>query len=824
MPLHGVADHLRTKWRRRSSRTTTSGTVIKPEDGRRTHNNNSSNHHNHLRAKSKASTEGESGAKSAKERKSSSSPPKDYPPSPDTLLNGIGDYVFLNQLGHGKFSKVMLAQHYLTGEKFAIKIIDKRIHDYRVMSRLVREITLMEVIDHPNIVHLYETYETADSLYLVMEYVPGVNLEEHLQRRGGALSENEARMIFRQMVAAVDYCHSRWVVHRDLKAPNVLLTPDGNVRLIDLGLGNRFGLQRLKTICGSMLYYSPEIISGQKYIGPEVDCWCLGVSLFRMTAGFEPFAHAHTVGELRKDVISGNYPMPVHLSDGLQRTIRKCLAVDRRKRMALQVALKDDPWLNNYGQLEDLFASKNSKEDHGSSEVDEVVRMKAERERAKRQHLKDLEEEKRTGYHVKRTIIYHPINQSIYFTSSTPHTSKMEVNFRSREALRASLFQEIQTILHQVGLEPIHNARLSDMKSPFHYLLHKLKRPNSQTHLKKTPSTLSLSQLYQRVTSDQINYYSIQANVRGLSSTTAVDSGRSSFSSFSMNNSYPYSLRHGTFNQQAMQRDEYELILLVRSACELLGVTYQHDTKMRLTCMMTLRQGTMDKNRGSWFYSLVPRDGQHDGAISTPTLLQKPPRSSSNDFGQDNNNHGRRSSSFMDKISNSSQTKGGGSRWSRQFKRLSMPLHQWSNSIHFNSSSAAISNPGSMTIGQGSFARTTSQQQLAQRSGTTTAGGAAPPALPSPEDQTGSDEKMAQKDGTVIFTIEAFSVPRKVKDENRTTTVPSHRMVGIRFSKVKGSSKVFKLASGWISGVLATNIHDPMYNESLNTTDMDTSA
>lgn len=91
-------------------------------------------------------------------------------------------------------------------------------HDYRILSRLVREVSLMEVLDHENIVHLIETFETADSLYLVMEYVPGVNLDEHLQQRPNrALSENEARKIFRQIVAAVDYCHSRWVVHRDLK-------------------------------------------------------------------------------------------------------------------------------------------------------------------------------------------------------------------------------------------------------------------------------------------------------------------------------------------------------------------------------------------------------------------------------------------------------------------------------------------------------------------------------------------------------------------------------------------------------------------------------
>ncbi|ORZ24521.1 kinase-like domain-containing protein, partial [Absidia repens] len=360
---------------------------------------------------------------------------KDLPPSPDYLLAGIGDYLFDRPLGHGKFSKVMLAKHYLTGEQYAIKVIDKRLHEYRVMSRLVREIRLMEALDHPNVVHLYETVETADSLYLVMEYVPGFNLDEHLQKRHGLLHEDEARLIFRQMVAAVDYCHSRWVVHRDLKAPNVLLKTNGQVKLADFGLGNRFGLQRLRTMCGSMLYYSPEIICEQKYIGPEVDCWCLGVTLFRMTSGFEPFSHARTFGELRKDVIDGNYPMPTHFSEGLQQTIRKCLTVDRRRRIALRVALKDDPWLNDNGRMKDLFLEKGS---------DENVRHRMERERSKRQCLKDMEEEKQSGQHVKKTVIYHPINASIYFTGNAGYSPRMEENTQTQELLRAELLAEMK--------------------------------------------------------------------------------------------------------------------------------------------------------------------------------------------------------------------------------------------------------------------------------------------------------------------------------------------------------------------------------------------
>lgn len=98
------------------------------------------------------------------------------------------------------------------------QMINKREHPYRVMSRLVREISIMEVLNHENIVKLYETYETADTLYIVMEYVPGYNLEEYLKSiEKSAIPEHQARDIFRQVVKAVDHCHSKWIVHRDLK-------------------------------------------------------------------------------------------------------------------------------------------------------------------------------------------------------------------------------------------------------------------------------------------------------------------------------------------------------------------------------------------------------------------------------------------------------------------------------------------------------------------------------------------------------------------------------------------------------------------------------
>lgn len=102
-------------------------------------------------------------------------------------------------------------------------MINKKEHKYRVMSRLVREISIMEVLDHENIVRLYETFETADTLYIIMEYVPGYNLEEYLKSIDkSVIPEDQARDIFRQVVKAVDHCHSKWIVHRDLKVSFII--------------------------------------------------------------------------------------------------------------------------------------------------------------------------------------------------------------------------------------------------------------------------------------------------------------------------------------------------------------------------------------------------------------------------------------------------------------------------------------------------------------------------------------------------------------------------------------------------------------------------
>ncbi|KAI9300483.1 kinase-like domain-containing protein, partial [Cunninghamella echinulata] len=351
--------------------------------------------------------------------------------NPDLCVFGIGDYQFISLLGKGKFSEVMLAQHYLTGEKFAIKIIDKRSYDERILIRLIREIRIMEVLNHPNIVRIYETIETAYTIYMVMEYISGGNLEEYLKKKGGYLNEQEARAIFRQMISAIDYCHRKWVVHRDIKAQNVLLTENNQIRIVDFGLSNRFGYNRLQTVCGSVFYYSPEMINRKKYIGPEIDCWCLGIFLYRMTAGTEAFANARSEEELRRDIVNRNYNTPDYFSEGLKHTIQKCLSTDRRRRSSLCNALQGDPWLNDYGRLGDLFTDASNY--HAA--------IQKEREQQQQQFLRDIEEEKRTVFQIRKNIIYHAYNKSnYYYTLHGKRDDSMTL-----ESARSKLYQDIRS-------------------------------------------------------------------------------------------------------------------------------------------------------------------------------------------------------------------------------------------------------------------------------------------------------------------------------------------------------------------------------------------
>ncbi|XP_066255973.1 serine/threonine-protein kinase MARK2-like isoform X10 [Euwallacea similis] len=256
----------------------------------------------------------------------------------------IGKYKLLKTIGKGNFAKVKLAKHVPTGKEVAIKIIDKTQLTPGSLQKLFREVRIMKMLDHPNIVKLFQVIETEKTLYLVMEYASGGEVFDYLVLHG-RMKEKEARAKFRQIVSAVQYCHQKRIIHRDLKAENLLLDSEMNIKIADFGFSNEFTPgNKLDTFCGSPPYAAPELFQGKKYDGPEVDVWSLGVILYTLVSGSLPF-DGSTLRELRERVLRGKYRIPFYMSTDCENLLKKFLVLNPAKRASLETIMKDK-WMN----------------------------------------------------------------------------------------------------------------------------------------------------------------------------------------------------------------------------------------------------------------------------------------------------------------------------------------------------------------------------------------------------------------------------------------------------------------------------------------------
>uniref|UniRef100_A0A4W4FTT3 non-specific serine/threonine protein kinase n=1 Tax=Electrophorus electricus TaxID=8005 RepID=A0A4W4FTT3_ELEEL len=247
-------------------------------------------------------------------------------------------YRLLKTIGKGNFAKVKLARHIPTGREVSLE--------------LFREVRIMKILNHPNIVKLFEVIETEKTLYLVMEYASGGEVFDYLVAHG-RMKEKEARTKFRQIVSAVQYCHQKHIVHRDLKAENLLLDADMNIKIADFGFSNEFTVgSKLDTFCGSPPYAAPELFQGKKYDGPEVDVWSLGVILYTLVSGSLPF-DGQNLKELRERVLRGKYRIPFYMSTDCENLLKRFLVLNPVKRGTLEQSMKDR-WINAGFEEEEL--------------------------------------------------------------------------------------------------------------------------------------------------------------------------------------------------------------------------------------------------------------------------------------------------------------------------------------------------------------------------------------------------------------------------------------------------------------------------------------
>ncbi|KAI9126104.1 hypothetical protein K1719_003522 [Acacia pycnantha] len=256
-----------------------------------------------------------------------------------------GKYELGRLLGHGTFAKVYHAKNLQSGKSVALKVVGKeKVIKVGMMEQMKREISVMKMVEHPNIVELYEVMASKSKIYIAMELVRGGELFNKIAR--GRLREDVARVYFQQLISAIDFCHSRGVYHRDLKPENLLLDEDGNLKVTDFGLSTfaehlrQDGL--LHTTCGTPAYVAPEVIGRKGYDGDKADIWSCGVILYVLLAGFLPFQDDNLMAMYKK-IYRGDFKCPPWFSSDARRLITKLLDPNPSTRITIS-KIMDSPW------------------------------------------------------------------------------------------------------------------------------------------------------------------------------------------------------------------------------------------------------------------------------------------------------------------------------------------------------------------------------------------------------------------------------------------------------------------------------------------------
>jgi MAP/microtubule affinity-regulating kinase len=255
----------------------------------------------------------------------------------------IDDYILGSQIGQGAYAIVRSAIKKSNSSKYAIKTYEKsKLLDPHRKRSVQREIEILGMLRHQNIVKLFEVIDTGRQLHLVLEHVGGCSLHGYLKKRPTRrLEEPEARRIFKQVLLGIEYSHHKNVTHRDIKLENLLLDETNNVKIIDFGFSTCFSHdKKVKMFCGTPSYMSPEIVARVEYTGPPADVWALGVLLYVLLCGCYPF-RGQSDRELYKKIQYGQFSIPQHISQGARSLISRIMRIDPNKRPSVHDILKD---------------------------------------------------------------------------------------------------------------------------------------------------------------------------------------------------------------------------------------------------------------------------------------------------------------------------------------------------------------------------------------------------------------------------------------------------------------------------------------------------
>lgn len=287
-------------------------------------------------------------------------------------------------LGQGTFAKVYFARDLRSGQSVAIKVIDKeKILKVGLIDQIKREISIMRLVKHPNIVQLYEVMATKTKIYFVMEYAKGGELFDKVAK--GKLKENVARKYFQQLINAVDFCHSRGVYHRDLKPENLLLDENENLKVSDFGLSALTESKRqdglLHTTCGTPAYVAPEVINRQGYDGAKADTWSCGVILYVLLAGYLPFQDSNLM-EMYRKIGKSEFKFPNWFPSEVRKLLTRILDPNPSTRISI-AKIRENPWfrkgLNRQSKIEtvsDVGTVSDASEDCSMASVEKQEPVK----------------------------------------------------------------------------------------------------------------------------------------------------------------------------------------------------------------------------------------------------------------------------------------------------------------------------------------------------------------------------------------------------------------------------------------------------------------
>ncbi|KAF1811914.1 serine/threonine-protein kinase-like protein [Eremomyces bilateralis CBS 781.70] len=260
----------------------------------------------------------------------------------------LGMFEIGKPLGKGKFGRVYLAREKSSGFVCALKVLHKtELQQGKVEKQVRREIEIQSNLAHPNILRLYGHFHDRDRVFLILEFAGKGELYKHL-RKAGRFEDSRAAQYIAQMTSALKYLHRKHVMHRDIKPENILVGMYGEIKISDFGWSVHAPNNRRDTMCGTLDYLPPEMISGRSKNGGDrtysekVDLWALGVLTYEFLVGEAPFEDTHVMTQRR--IVRCEMTIPGFVSSEARDLIKRLLVLDPEKRIALE-EIERHPWI-----------------------------------------------------------------------------------------------------------------------------------------------------------------------------------------------------------------------------------------------------------------------------------------------------------------------------------------------------------------------------------------------------------------------------------------------------------------------------------------------